>query len=205
MESIFAYICQHAEYAGVILFGLLLLSGFNVPISEDLIIISAGAIVTTCIPHHYFYIYLWVFAGAWISAWIAYWIGRLLGHKLYDIHWFNWAVTPKRIEKLHHVYEKFGAFTYIIGRFFPGGVRNALFMTSGMGKMSFPVFMLRDGIAATISTNFFFYIGHLFAENYHLIVHYIVEYDRIALAFIIIVFILIAGYFWIIHKKKSRC
>lgn len=201
MESIFAYICQNAEFAGPVLFGLLLLSGFNVPISEDLVIITGGVLVTTCIPDHYLYLYLWIFAGAWISAWEAYWIGRILGPKLYNISWFNWVINAKRIDRLHHYYEKFGAFTFIIGRFFPGGVRNALFMTAGMGKMPFPVFILRDGVAAIISTNFFFYLGHLFAENYHLIVHYFVKYDRIALGLILLIVILFILYFWI---KKVR-
>lgn len=204
MEEIFSYICAHAEYAGMVLFGLLLLSGFNVPISEDLIIITGGALVTTCIPHHYFQIYLWVFAGSWLSAWEAYWIGRLFGPKLYNIRWFNWAINPGRIAKLHHYYEKFGAFTFIVGRFFPGGIRNGLFMTAGMGKMPFLVFIIRDGIAAVISTNFFFYLGHLFAKNYHLIVHYFVKYDRIALGCIIVIAILFILYVWMIRKKNSN-
>jgi len=179
-----------------------MLSGFNVPISEDLILITAGALVSTCIPHKYLHFYLWVFAGSWTSAWIAYYIGRSLGPKLYDMSWFNWAVTPTRIAKLHYYYERFGIFTFIVGRFCPGGIRNALFMTAGMGKMPFLIFILRDGIAALISTNVFFYLGYIFGENYHLIVHYVVTYDRIAIAIAASLGVLILVAFFI--KRAMR-
>lgn len=203
MDSIFFYICEHAHYAEYILFFLLMLAGFNVPVSEDLIIITGGALVSVCLHDHYLRVYLWVYAGSWLSAWVAYWIGRIYGPKLYEIKWFNWAVTPKRIEKLHSYYERFGIWTFIVGRFFPGGIRNALFITCGMGKMPFPIFILRDGIAALISTNLLFYLGYIFGQNYHLIVHYIITYNQIFIGILLAGITLLMITIWIRHKKKT--
>lgn len=203
VESILDFICSHAHNAHLIIFGLLLLAGFNIPISEDLMLITAGALASTCIPEHTLKLFIWVYLGCWVSAWIAYWIGRKLGPKLYDIKWFGRILTPKRIEKLHHYYEKFGIFTFIIGRFIPGGARNALFMTSGLGKMPFLKFILRDGFACFISSNVIFYIGYIFGENYKQIIHFLKTYDLIVLSLIIIIAI-VAGSIFLYRRARSK-
>ncbi len=200
MEDVISFICQHAHSAHWMIFLLLMLAGFNVPISEDIILISAGAIASTCIPEHTLNLFLWTWAGCWISAWEAYWLGRLLGPKLYNIRWFSYIITPERIARLHHYYEKFGIFAFIVGRFCPGGVRNALFMTSGLGKMPFPTFLLRDGIACAISSTTIFTIGYHLGENYHVIIQYIVEYNRVAFGAILSIIALVVGFFW--AKKR---
>lgn len=203
MNELFQFICQNAHHADVIFFFLLMLAGLNVPISEDLILLTAGAIVSRCIPDHYLHMYLWLFAGCWISAWEAYWLGRILGPKLYRIKWFNWAINEERIAKLSHYYEKFGIFTFIIGRFFPGGIRNALFMTAGMSKMPFLIFIFRDGVAAFISSNVLFYLGYVFGQNYDLIVHSFIRYNRIAISCLLLIGLFITLGFWIQKKLNG--
>ncbi len=181
MESIFTFICDNAAHAHYIFFGLLFLAGLNVPISEDLLLLTAGAIVSRCMPDQYLHLYAWMFFGCWISGWEAYWLGRYFGPKLYKFSWFNKAVNPERIARLHHYYEKFGVLTFIVGRFIPGGVRNALFITSGMGKMPFLTFIARDFVASLISTTVVFYIGYTFGEHYEEISAYFIRYNRIVL------------------------
>jgi membrane-associated protein len=201
MDAIFSYICQNAEYAHLIFFGLFILAGLCAPISEDLLLLAGGAIVSRCIPDQYIHLYIWMFMGCWISGWEAYWLGRYFGPKLYTLPWFSKFVTPERIAKLHAYYERFGIWTFIIGRFIPGGVRNALFITSGMGKMPFLLFTARDFVAALISTSVVFYVGYTFGENFELISAAVIRYNRIALVLIII---FIAGAFLKIKMKKTE-
>lgn len=203
MESIFTYICVHVEYAPFIFLGLLFLAGLNVPISEDLLLITSGAIASRCLPDQYFSLYLWMFLGCWISGWEAYWIGRILGPKLYQYSWFNRVINPESIKKLHEYYEKFGIWTFIAGRFIPGGVRNALFITSGMGKMPFFLFTTRDFFAALISTSVMFYLGYAFGENYEVISTYFIHYHRFALA--VLVLFIIIGSLRSYYKIKTPC
>ncbi len=178
MESLYHFVCQHAHDAYWIFFLLLMLAGINIPISEDIILLTGGALGSTCLSQDQMIkLYIWIYFGCWISGWEAYWLGRLLGPKLYHIPWFKHFITPKRIERLHHYYEKFGIFTFIVGRFIPGGIRNALFITSGLGKMHFGRFLLRDGIACLIASLTIFSIGHWFGENYTTIVHYVRRYE----------------------------
>lgn len=201
METIIASICENAHLAPWIIFGLLLLAGLNIPISEDILLLTGGMLAATCIPEETYRLYFWIYMGCWLSAWEAYWIGRLLGPKLYSIRLFKHIVTPARIDKLHHYYEKFGIFTFIVGRFIPGGVRNALFMTSGLGKMPFLTFIARDGLACLISSAIIFSIGYEFGENYQLIVHYVKRYELfVALAAIAVGLIILV----ILLKKRHR-
>lgn len=203
METIANFACQHAQSAHWFLFLLLLLAGINVPISEDFILLTAGAIASVCIPEDALYLFTWVYAGCWISAWEAYWIGRYFGPKLYNIHWFHKFINQKKIDRLQFYYEKFGVFTFIAGRFIPGGVRNALFMTAGLGKMPFLKFVLRDGLACLISSSTLFYIGYTFGENYQTVIKYLSTYDKIAFLCIATIALALAVYLWKNAKSKT--
>lgn len=186
-------ICDYAHSAYWILFLLLMLSGLFVPISEEIILITGGAVAGMCIPEHRLHLYAWLYAGSWLSAWEVYWLGRLFGPKLYEVRWFKRFLNPQHIEKLHHYYEKYGIFTFIVGRFLPGGIRNTLFATCGLGKMDFPKFIMRDGIACILSSGTYFYIGYALGENYESLIKMFAAYNRIAFGiFLGIVLLLVA-------------
>jgi len=177
MDTLLGEICARADIAHWIFFGMLLLAGLNVPLSEDIILLMGGAITSTCIPDHAPRMWIFLYLGCWFSAWEAYTIGRFLGPKLYDIRWFKHVINPERINRLHHYYEKFGILTFIAGRFIPGGVRNALFMSCGLGKMPFLRFIARDGFACLISTSTLFYIGYIAGENAQLLISAFKKYE----------------------------
>lgn len=187
MEDWLDIICAYAPHAHWILFGLLMLAGFNIPISEDIVLLTGGALASLCIPEEKWHLYAWLFAGCWISAWVAYWIGRLLGPKLYQYQWFSHVISTSRVEKLHEYYEKFGVLVFIVGRFCPGGVRNALFFSSGLGKMPFHKFVLRDGLGCLISSFTIFSLGFHFANNYRAIARAFEAYNLIVIALIIVI------------------
>lgn len=201
MEAFINFICENAHDAYWIMFLMLMLAGLNVPLSEDLILLISGVIASTCIPDHALNLFLWVWIGSYISAWEAYWIGRLLGPKLYKIRWFSHVITEHRIASINQYYEKFGIFTFIVGRFCPGGIRNGLFMSAGLGKMPFLKFMARDGLACFISSNVLFQIGFAFGENHHQLWEYFHAYEKIALLILGIVIVSLFSFFW--FKKKG--
>lgn len=202
MDNIVQYICEHAYLAPYIFFFLLLLAGFNIPVSEDIILITGGMICATCAPKGYFFfIYIALYLGCIISAWEAYWLGRLLGPKLYRIKWISSIIHPGRVEKLNHFYEKYGIFTFFVVRFIPGGPRNAFFMTAGLGRMPFNKFIIRDMCAALISTTTIFSLGYIFAYNYDKIVYYFKKYNFIVISLILGACLIVGG---IIYFRKKR-
>ncbi len=202
MEEIFSYICKHVYEAPWIIFFLLLLTGLGVPISEDIIVIGAGAIASGCLAEHTWRLYTWTFFGCYLSAWQSYWIGRLLGPRLYHIPFFRSIVTSSRLAFLRHYYAKFGVFTFIVGRFCPGGIRNSLFLSSGFIRMPFPLYMLRDGVACLISTSVFFYLGYRFGQNLDLFMLY---FNRYKMGLLIFALVLggIGLLYWLFKRRKN--
>lgn len=185
---ILSILCNLAPYAHYIIFGLLILAGLNFPISEDILVVTGGVIASTYIPDHWLRLYLWIYFGTWISAWLVYWTGRYFGQKLYRYQLFKRHVSKERVEKLHDYYEKFGVLTFIIGRFIPGGVRNALFLSCGLGKMHFLKFILRDSVASFTSSIVLFSIGFYFAKNYQLIANHLRSYNVFVFVFLLLAF-----------------
>lgn len=201
MESFLSFICEHAHQAHWWIFCLILLTGLNIPISEDLLIISAGILAGSCIPEHTLHMWLWVYAGTCLSAWEAYWIGQYFGPKLYQMRWFRRIITTKRVAALKRYYEKFGIFIFMIIRFMPGGIRNGFSMSYGLMKIPFPKFIIFDGFAALLSVNILFFLGYAFGQNSELLFHYIKRYDEWGMAIIVIAAI---AAFMIIRYKKQQ-
>jgi membrane-associated protein len=202
IESFILFICEHATYAPYIFFGLIMLSGFNIPISEELMILIAGALGSIC-GHEtnvIIYLYVWVFFACWLSAWEAYWLGRWLGPKLFTLKWFRHIITETRLKKFGHYIERFGVFAFLIGRFIPCGVRNTLFMTSGVIKMPFGLFLMRDFGACLLACSTWFYLGHLFGGSYKVILEIFKVYEKILLVGIILFVICLGIYIY----KQNR-
>lgn len=198
------WICEYGELAPWILLGLLLLAGLNIPISEDIILITGGALASTCLPEKAIKIYFILFLGSYISAWEVYWIGRILGPNIYKIKFFKYIVSPKKIHKLERLYDRFGIFTFIVGRFVPGGIRNALFMTCGLGKMPFLKFIARDIVGCLLSTSIIFFVGYKFGENYDTIVYFFKKYELIAFIIVLTLGILLMLYFLKLRHHSVR-
>ncbi len=201
MEDILGWACQHADQAYWLIFLLLFLAGLNIPISEDIVLITAGALAATCLTGSIALFFFCCYLAAWMSAWEVYWIGRLLGPKLYAIGWFKRMASPEKVENLHLYYEKYGIWTFIVGRFIPGGVRNALFLTCGLGKMPFLRFIGRDGIAVLFSTAWLFGIGYFFAEHHKTVIDFFKRYNLVAIGVILALFT--SWYLWRRLKKRD--
>ncbi|CDR34756.1 DedA family protein [Criblamydia sequanensis] len=189
-------------YIPYIFFALLLLAGINIPISEDIILLTGGMIANRYMPEQTYWLYGWLFAGCLISGWEAYGIGRYFGPKLFDYRFSKHIVTPLRVESLGRLFHRFGIFTFLIGRFIPGGVRNALFMSSGLCRMPFSLFLIRDGVACLLSTSVTFSLGYIFAGNYEAIISFFKTYNNIVI--LTILFLIIAFVLYRFIKKKNH-
>jgi len=70
------YLISMAPYLHYVSFALLILAGFNLPISEDVVMIVSGSIAATVVPENTFIILVGCFLGAYISDIFAYCMGR---------------------------------------------------------------------------------------------------------------------------------
>lgn len=198
-----AYISQllfdfapHVHYFSFI---LLVLAGFNFPISEDIIFIISASIAATIIPEHTFKIAAGCVLGAYTSDIISYCLGRF-GMKFILEHKKLARFYPlDKIQKIEYYYESHGAKTLFFGRFIPFGVRNVIFLTAGLAKMNIYKFMIVDFLALSITSTVLFTIGYTLGSNYEIIFPYLNKYKLVLFSLFLLTILTI-----IIYKKRKQ-
>lgn len=195
MENFLEFVQTNVHLAPWAIFGLLLLAGFNIPVSEDgMLFISA--LLASQHPDQMVPLFIGVFAGAYFSDLICFSLGRFLGPKLFKIRMFKNMVKPEMIDRLHGFYEKYGVVTLILGRFIPFGVRNGLFLTAGLGGMNPIKFSLSDLLACTISSVTFFTIYYNFGQT---AIEYVKKGNAVIFGLAAVVVIVI-----VVLKKRAK-
>ncbi|MCP5503889.1 MAG: DedA family protein [Chlamydiales bacterium] len=169
MQQIINFIVENSSFAPWISFGLILLAGFNVPISIDVIMVLTAFLAATTIPELTPHLFISVLLGTYFSAWICYWMGRKVGIKLLKIRYFAKLLPQERLQKMGTFYEKHGLLTLMIGHFIPFGFRNCLFMTTGMSKANFVKFMWRDAFACTLWVSVCFFSFYQLGHSYEIL------------------------------------
>lgn len=164
MEPLFEFIQNNIQHAHWVMFLMLLSAGFNVPVSEDAMIFIS-ALLSLQYPELMHKFIIAVFAGAYLSDLIAFGLGRWLGPKLFKIRLFKNIATQERLDQVGSFYEKYGMITLFFGRFIPFGVRNALFISAGIGRMSPVRFCIADLAACVISFSVYFSLYYTFGEQ----------------------------------------
>jgi len=105
----------------------------------------------------------------------------------------------ERLEKIQRFYSKHGLWTLLLGRFIPFGVRNCIFMSSGMSRVSFLKFALWDLIACFTWTSVSFYCFYVLGQNYHLLFDHLKTFNMVIfLAFSVTVIS------WIWYKRRKK-
>ena len=195
MQELIQFTSENIQYAHLIIFGLLLLAGLNIPVSEDAMLFIS-AVLASNYPDYLPHLFIGVFMGAYLSDLICYTLGFKLGPKLFEIDFFSNMVPPERIDKIKNYYEQYGVVTLIVGRFIPFGVRNGLFLTAGLGKMDFKKFALSDLLACTISSVTFFTLYYNYGNA---VVEYVKSGNKVVFSLVVIG---LAVYF--IRKKINK-
>lgn len=149
-DSIFLLITSltgfHA-YTGILV--ILLACGLGLPIPEDITLFAAGILVHT--GHISLFGAIVVgFIGVLSGDIFLFFIGRKFGRQVFKWPYFRRIFTPERIEKAEKRLEKRRRMICFTARFMPG-LRAPVFLTSGVLKVPFHIFIVMDGLAAAIS------------------------------------------------------
>ncbi|MGM0440282.1 MAG: DedA family protein [Chlamydiota bacterium] len=203
MDFIVNYIISHADYAHFLIFGLLILAGFNFPISEDVLLIIGGMIASYLGVFQAVYFFIWIYLGCYLSDLMIYGMGYLLGENL-----FNRSKRLRRLKDkgyiavINNFYRSYGGVTLIVGRFIPFGVRNGLFLVAGISKIPFIKFMLVDAFACALSNTLLFSLAYYFGRNYSTLISYIKVYNWLMIAFVLVILFSIVLFFR--YKSKIK-
>jgi len=163
MPDIFALLSEYIEFFPIVALLGLTLAGFNLPVSEDLIIIT-GALLSHEEPSLLVYNLIAIYIGVIGTDFFVYWVGTRVRKGTAKNSFFTRVVPEKARTKMHYYLDKYGIFTFIVGRFIPFGVRNTLFFTAGFFNLRFRLFVVYDLVAAMISINTLFFLTYYFGE-----------------------------------------
>jgi membrane-associated protein len=194
-----------APYTQYVSFGLLLLAGFNIPVSEDIVFIISASIAATTVPQNTYYIFAGCFLGAYMGDMVAYLVGRYGINKLLDsatlarMGIINREKVEVKIGSMKDYFSRYGGKTLFFGRFVPFGARNMIFMTCGLIRMKLPLFMIIDLCALTCTSLILFSLGYTFGNNYEVIFPYITKYKFIIFG-LVVLFVAVL----IIRKKLKK-
>jgi membrane protein DedA with SNARE-associated domain len=164
MPDMIAWISQYTEFFPLAAFILLMLAGLNIPISEDLVIIT-GALICHGDPSVLIPTFVAIYLGIAISDYFPYFLGKYIRKGAVKSSFIAILFPQKRLDKMQHYLEKFGIFTFIVGRFIPFGVRNTLFFSSGFIGLRLRRFAVYDITAATISVTTLFSLVYIFGDE----------------------------------------
>ena len=163
MIDIVAKIGEYIQYFPLVAFIALLLAGLSVPVSEDLIVIT-GALICQETPSMLVPTFVALYAGIAISDYFPYFLGICIRKGTIKINFITRFFSQKKTDKMYRYMEKYGIFTFIVGRFIPFGVRNTMFMTAGFFNLKLRRFALYDITAVTISLSTLFFLAYHFGE-----------------------------------------
>lgn len=195
MDQLLLIIQSNIQIAPYIIFGALLLAGFCLPISEDgMLFISA--VLASKYPDLFLHFLLAVFLGAYFSDLICFTLGKTVGPKILKISFFSKMISQDKIKTVQQFYDKYGIITLIFGRFVPFGVRNALFLSAGIGKMNNIKFAMSDLLACSISTAVYFSLYYYMGST---VIEYVKKGNIVIFSIAIIVALAV-----IINKKRKK-
>lgn len=201
MTVLMDFLSLHAAHAHWFIFFGALLAGFNLPISIDVLVIAAAIFSAKFIPEHTSLLYSFLLTGCIVSAWVSYILGRTIGLKLSRWKWFKAILSQQKVDKLSSFYKKYGLWAFVVGRFIPFGVRNCLFMSSGLSKMPFLRFACLDFFACLIWVSSSFYLFYHVGQNFDVIWYYVKTFNL----FLFLIFaVAVISIIWYKRKKSLR-
>ncbi|MBF0298554.1 MAG: DedA family protein [Oligoflexia bacterium] len=183
-----------------VLFGVLILCGFGLPIPEDIILITGGYLAYEDLLNEHVMCAIGL-AGVLIGDSTMFFLGRRFGPVLLEHKYISKIITPDKISKAQKYLSKYGNKIFFIARFLPG-LRSPIFFTGGTLKIPFYIFFVYDSIAAIISVPVWVYSAFYGGEY----IYKVITWGRDAQILILFIILCFVAYqvFKIYKKKKQK-
>ncbi len=197
----------HAPYMPyVVVLGLLLLSGFGLPIPEDIPLILAGYL---CYPWHdgHGYADPWVlfpltFLAVVGADLMVFMLGRRYGHHVPKLPLMRRFLTEKRLAKTERLLHEHGGKFIFAARFLPG-LRAPSIFTAGNFRVPYWKFLLYDGGAALISVPVILGLAYYFANHLEQVRQWVANGERGAIAVILLAVVVFVGVKLLVNRRVS--
>ena len=189
----------HMPY--VLVLGLILLSGFGLPIPEDIPLILAGYLA------YHGYADPWVFFPLTFLAIVGadlmvFWLGRRYGHHVPKLPLMRRFLTEKRLAKTERLLHEHGGKFMFAVRFLPGLRAPAIF-TAGNFKLPYWKFLLYDGGAALLSVPLILGLAYYFAEHLEQVRVWITNGEKGVIAVIVLAVVGFVAFKWWVNRRVT--
>ena len=167
---------QSLDAGYAVVFGLLLLCGFGLPLPEDVVLVTGGVLAWLASPLDEVSFRGMIaddglitmvavgLAGILAGASCIYWIGRRLGVHVAEHRFLRRIVTPEKLERVETLLRRRGKIVVVIARYLPG-LRAPTYFTVGHSRLPYWEFLLFDGIAALVSAPLWVCLGFWFGAD----------------------------------------
>ena len=161
MEHTLAELLQRFTYPAILL--LLSAAGLGVPISEDLVLLIAGALASQGVTRYVPTLLVGYFGVIFGDGLIYHW-GKKLGPAAYEHRLVRKVISRERAGKLHSHFARHGFWTVVVGRHMPG-LRAPVFFLAGASGVRFATFLIADMLSAAVTVPAVVTLGYLFGEH----------------------------------------
>lgn len=160
-ESLVRRLFQDVGYLAPFL--ILLFAGCGLPIPEEVTMVGSGFLVfrgeVEFVP-----IVLTCYVATLLGDSIPYWLGRRYGMSALRYRWVAKVIHPERMTLLEDRFARHGNWAVFTCRFLPGVRLPGWFMAGTLG-MSYPRFLILDGLGAALMTPLWVALGRAAGER----------------------------------------
>ena len=184
-----------AKYTYLAMVALLTAAGMGVPISEDLVLLLAGALSGQGITRFWPTLlggYLGVLLG---DVLIHHW-GRKLGPAAYNHPRVRKHISPEREEKLCAHFARHVFLTVVVGRHTPM-LRGVVFFLAGASGVPLWKFLLADALSAAVTVPLVVSLGYYFGDHLDEVRRLLHGFEWAAAAVVLVG----VGIWWLVRRR----
>ena len=159
----------HGPFPYVLIFGVLLMCGFGLPLPED-ILLFAGGMLAYYGQADIYLMTIVAFFGIMIGDATIFFLGNRFGPTLLSHRVFQKIMHAERLAYVKESFHAHGNKVIFGARFMPG-LRTPVFFTAGTLHLPFRVFLFYDGMAALISVPAITFAVYYFGGQVEKVVH----------------------------------
>jgi membrane protein DedA with SNARE-associated domain len=134
--------------AYALVFGILVGSGFGLPMNEDILLVTAAALTLSGVMSPWPLVAV-AWAGVVIADGLFFHWGRVFGARLLEHRLLAHAIAPRRLAAMQAFMQRAGPAAIFLARFMPG-VRGAVYLAAGSLRLPYRQQFLFDGMAAAL-------------------------------------------------------
>ena len=135
-ESLMAFLHSLQGWpAYALVFGILVGSGFGLPMNEDILLVTAAALTLSGVMAPWPLIAV-AWCGLLIADGLVFHWGRVFGARLIEHRWLAHAIPPRRLAAMQAFMLRTGPAAIFLARFMPG-VRSAVYLAAGSLRLPY--------------------------------------------------------------------